>query len=99
MLYKFSHPIAKLLSDLLDSHVSVLNSVVQDGRSQQFLVIGNGGHDSGSFHRMNDVRVTFSTTLGTLMGFDGKFHGLVEECGFQWVVHGSYIILIFLACS
>jgi hypothetical protein len=82
MLDEFSHPIAKLFPNLLDGHISVFDSIVQDGRSQHFLVIGYRSHDAGGLHGMDDVGISLAASLRSTMGFDGKFHSLVEESSF-----------------
>ena len=82
MLYEFGHSFTELRSDLLDGHIGVFDSVMQDGCCQHFLVVGDGGHDAGGFHRMDDVGISLAASLRSTMGFDGKFHSLVEESSF-----------------
>ena len=88
MLDKECHAVAKLLPNLFQGHVGVFNGIVQDGGGKHFGIAGDGGHNCSGFHRMKDIGVAFATAFGAAMGYDGKLGGLIEERGFEGIVHG-----------
>ena len=82
VLHQVGHALAKLAANLVDSDIGILDNIVQNGRCQQLLVVGDGGHDGGSLHRVDDVGETFAATFGAAMGFDCEAGCAVKQTCF-----------------
>ena len=82
MLYQLRHAVAKGVAYLLNGHVGVFDHVVQHSRCQHFGVAGDGCHNRGCLHRVNDVGEAFASPLGAAVGINSEACSLVEQGGF-----------------